>query len=61
VLAGLPLDAVRATGANVRSSFDVDLETEVLDHEAMAQGILMQSPEFFERFAAYRANIVAST
>lgn len=57
-LAGMPVAALRTTKRNLRTSFDVDLETEVLMHEADAQGLLMQSPEFFERFAAYRESIV---
>lgn len=59
-LAGMPVAAVRATRQNLRAAFDVDLETEVFSHEAYAQGALMHSPEFFERFAAYRDSIVRS-
>lgn len=58
-IAGMPAAAVRTTRRNLRSSFDVDLETEVFGHEADAQGVLMQTPEFFERFAAYRKTIVS--
>lgn len=57
-LARMPVAAVRATRGNLRSSFDVDLETEVFIHESDAQAVLMQSPDFFERFAEYRKTIV---
>lgn len=57
-LAQMPVAAVRTTKRNLRASFDVDLETEVLQHEADSQGVLMQTPEFFERFAEYRKTIV---
>lgn len=59
-IAKMPAAAVRATRRNLLASFDVDLETEVFSHEADAQAVLMQSPEFFERFAAYRKTIVRS-
>ena len=59
-IATMPAAAVRATRRNLLAGLDVDLETEVFSHEADAQGVLMQSPEFFERFAAYRETIVRS-
>jgi enoyl-CoA hydratase/carnithine racemase len=57
-LAAMPVAAVRLTRRNLRTAFDVDLETEVFAHEADAQAVLMQSPEFLERFAEYRKNIM---
>ena len=57
-LASMPPTAVRLTRRNLRSAFDVDLETEVFTHEADAQAVLMQSPEFLERFAEYRKQII---
>jgi enoyl-CoA hydratase/carnithine racemase len=58
LLAGMPADAVQATRRNLRLAFTTDLETEVLDNEATAQGLLMSSPDFAARFDAYRSIII---